>query len=99
MKGNKETMLAMIEDSIERFGLGRDRVVSWVQRAWGVADLKDLPWEKLLKLSDKIYGPWYDIVQEERRAAAAAKTKAAGERAAPPKAKEEIGKEGVGGGG
>ena len=63
--------LASLESRIRALGLDRARVLSWVWRAWGVSDLKDLPRDRFAQLVDRLF-VWHE--QQKVAAAAAAVT-------------------------
>ena len=63
--------VASLESRIRALGLDRARVLSWVWRAWGVSDLKDLPRDRFAPLVDRLL-VWHE--QQKVAAAAAAVT-------------------------
>lgn len=48
------SMLAALETRISSYGLDRERVLSWVQRAWGIDDLAKLPRQKFDELAKRL---------------------------------------------
>lgn len=63
----------MIEHRIATFGLDRARVLAWVERAWGVKSLDDLPIAKITPLVDRLF-VWREQMREQAKATAATAT-------------------------
>lgn len=61
----------MIEHRIATFGLDRARVLAWVERAWGVKSLEELPIAKIAPLVDRLF-VWREQMREQAKAAATA---------------------------
>lgn len=63
----------MIEHRIAAFGLDRARVLAWVERAWGVKSLDELPIAKITPLVDRLF-LWREQMREQAKAAATTTT-------------------------